>query len=88
MNPFNQLKALVRKNLILMKRSCCSTVCEILFPMILMVLLILVRRAVKIDEITYEPAKEDIYYRNYSSAVLNPNTNEAAWNELRVRPPL
>jgi hypothetical protein len=88
MNPFNQLRALMRKNLILMKRSCCSTICEIIFPMILMILLVLVRRAVTIDEITYDPNQEDVYYRNYSTAIINPNNNSTTWDGLRIRTPL
>jgi hypothetical protein len=56
--------------------------------MILMILLVLVRRAVTIDEITYDPAQDDVYYRNYSTAVINPNNNSTTWEGLRVRTPL
>lgn len=47
-----QLRALLNKNLIMMKRNICVTICELLFPLILMILLVLVRRAFKINEET------------------------------------
>jgi hypothetical protein len=52
-----------------------------------MILLVLVRKAVAIDEIIYDPLKEDIYYQNYSSAFVSP-TSDKTWNELQIRAPL
>jgi len=89
MNSCGQLKALLKKNLILMKRSCCATTCEIIFPMILMILLVLIRRAVKIEEVTIDPKVEDKYFFNYSSSIINPNQNNStSWNSLRIINPL
>lgn len=88
MNPFGQFRALMRKNYILMKRSCCATTCEILFPMLLMILLVLVRRAVSIDEYTYDVTKEELYYKNYSSAFVSNPSNSTEWNSLQIRKPL
>ncbi len=45
-----QLRALLNKNLIMMKRNVCVTICELLYPLILMILVVLVRRAFKINE--------------------------------------
>jgi hypothetical protein len=89
MNSCGQLKALLKKNLILMKRSCCATTCEIIFPMILMILLAMIRRAVKIEEVSIDPKVEDQFFYNYSSSIINPiQGNSTSWNSLRVRNPL
>ena len=89
-----QLGALMKKNLILMKRSCCTTCCEILFPIILMVLLVLVRRAIKVDSYLQPTDMNDFVEKN-SSAYLDPETllkmkaqNQTRWNGLTVRQPL
>ena len=45
-----QLRALLNKNLIMIKRNKCVTCCELFYPIILMILVVLVRRAFKITE--------------------------------------
>jgi ATP-binding cassette subfamily A (ABC1) protein 3 len=86
-----QLGALMKKNWILMKRSCCTTCCEILFPIILMILMVLVRRAIKVE--TYiEPTDMDSFLQSNSTALLDPSTlmdmqgqNKSNWNGLTIR---
>jgi hypothetical protein len=89
-----QLGALMKKNWILMKRSCCTTCCEILFPIILMILMVLVRRAIKVEEYL-QPTDLNSFYQTNSSALLDPSTllvmkdqNITKWNGLTIRPPL
>lgn len=43
MSSFDQLRALMTKNFILMRRNLCTSLCEVLFPIILMLLLALLR---------------------------------------------
>lgn len=66
-----QLGALMKKNLILMKRSCCATSCEIVFPIILMLLLVAVRRAIAVIEYN-EPVVSTSYLRDNSTAIISP----------------
>jgi hypothetical protein len=91
-----QLGALMKKNLILMKRNCCTTICEIFFPIILMLLLVGVRKAIKLNEFA-EPTDIDLFISQNSSAIISPSTmaqlpksstNTTSWNGLRVRNPL
>ena len=85
-----QLKALMRKNLILMKRSCCATCCECLFPIILMILLVMVRRAIKLTEFDYT-VTDEVYFQLNSTAVITPAEmieNKSGWNGLTLRPVL
>lgn len=87
MNPRWQLKALMKANLIRMKRSCCATVCEIVFPMILMLLLVAVRRAIAPDDYVYNMS-DDSYFASNSSALIPLEANQTKWNNLTVRQPL
>lgn len=87
MNPGWQLKALMKKNLILMRRSCCATCCEIIFPMILMILLVAIRRAVSVDDYIYN-ITDDSYFATNSTALIPLSSNVTKWNGLTVRKPL
>ena len=49
-----QFNALVRKNLITMKRNCCQTFAEILFPILLMVLIVGVRKGFSIKKYYFD----------------------------------
>ena len=60
-----QLGALMKKNLILMKRGYISTLCEIFFPIILMILLVSLRKTIHIIDYN-EPINDEDY----------PNDNE------------
>jgi hypothetical protein len=95
MSKSSQLGALMTKNLIMMKRNGCATCCEIVFPMILMILLVLVRRAIK-QEVYPEPVDDQLFLKTNSSALINPelmvnlykNSSESTWNGLTIRRPL
>ena len=50
MTATDKLQALITKNFILMKRNCCATVCEIFFPIMLMILLALVKSIFKVND--------------------------------------
>ncbi len=88
-----QLGALMKKNLILMKRSCCATTCEIVFPIILMILLVMVRRAIKIEEFG-EPLIDSTFLNSNSTALINPGDINAEpgkqqhWYGMPIRDPL
>jgi hypothetical protein len=93
MSKLWQLSALMRKNLILMKRSCCATICEILFPIILMLLLVMVRKAFKVVDYPLSSVSDADYITTNSTALItteeiaaNPLT--ATWNGLTIRDPL
>ena len=89
-----QLGALMKKNWILMKRSCCTTCCEIFFPIFLMIMLVLVRRAVK-NETYLEPTEMTPFYQTNSSAIIDPSMmlsfktdSKSDWNGFSLRDPL
>ena len=71
MSSLWQLKALMNKNLIIMKRNLCATLCELLFPIILMILLVLVRKLIKVETNEFNDTDID-YLRNKSSFFLSP----------------
>jgi hypothetical protein len=94
-----QLGALMRKNLILMKRSCFATCCEIIFPIILMILLVVIRRLVKI-ETWIEPVDDTDFMNTNSTAVVdlpeyqkifknykNGSQSDLSWNGLQLSRP-
>ncbi len=81
-----QLGALMRKNYILMKRSICASLCEILFPITLMLLLVLVRKSIEIQ--TYPEPTDGLNFLNTnSSAYIDPSSMLSAktWNGLTIR---
>ena len=89
-----QLGALMKKNWILMRRSCCTTCCELLFPIFLMIMLVLVRRAIKVDSYV-QPTDINEFVAKNSSAFLDPVTllkmraqNQTTWNGLTLRQPM
>ncbi len=84
-----QLGALMKKNFILMKRSCCATVCEIFFPIILMILLVLVRRAIKIEEYNV-PIVDENYLKTNSTLLISIDEfyNNPQWDSFTFRDPL
>jgi len=74
-----QLKALLNKNLIMMKRNKCVTCCELIFPLILMILIILVRRAFRIKDEIINFSDVD-FITNNSTAYLNLE------NKIQINP--
>jgi hypothetical protein len=87
MTSCGQLKALMKKNLIYAKRNWCSTCCEIVFPMILMILIGFIRRAVAVEEIVLDKSQEEEFFIANSTAVAAPMT-DTKWNGLTIRDPL
>ena len=79
----SQLKALMKKNLILMKRNLIATACEILFPIILMVLLALVRSLFKVtDSIITIP--DDEYIKDNTALYVSNASNNLSKYGIKV----
>ena len=78
-----QLKALLKKNIILMKRNCVTTFCEIFFPMILMALLAVTKILFPLVEKTNIMTPSEFVFSN-STAVLQ-NTQTTNFYGLNVR---
>ena len=81
-----QFNGLVRKNLLTMRRNVCQTFAEILFPILLMILIVGVRKGFKIK--TYEfTTKEGTIdnYINYKS-VANIDSNTILSNSITPSP--
>jgi hypothetical protein len=81
-----QLRALLKKNFILMKRNKCATCCEIFFTIILMIFIVMIRRAVKPEEITLDQSQDEIFFKNYSRP-LTENYSQN-WNGMQGSNPL
>ena len=60
----DHLQALMTKNFILMKRNWCATLCEILFPIILMILLALFKSLYKQTDITLSQSDYEFLMSN------------------------
>jgi hypothetical protein len=96
MSQIWQLKALMKKNFILMKRSCCASICEIFFPVFLMLMISLIRRSIKKEELFLNETDEE-FLRTNSSALVNfkemknmqiSQNNNFLWKGLSFRYPL
>ena len=71
MTKFSHLNALIQKNAKIMKRKCSNTLCEIFFPIILMLLVVLLRKAFKIDEYYYSQTNDNDFIVLNSSAMTS-----------------
>ena len=71
MTKFSHLNALIQKNAKIMKRKCSNTLCEIFFPIILMLLVVLLRKAFKIDEYYYSQTNDNDFIVSNSSAMTS-----------------
>lgn len=81
-----QLSALMKKNFILMKRNWCTSCCEIFFPIILMMLLVLVRKAFKIEDYTLDKISDEDYIKKNSTALITAQVgNVSDWNGMTIR---
>ena len=69
-----KLKSLLKKNLILMKRNFLSTLFEILFPIILMVVIIGLREAFPVEIYKFSEEEKDLttYIQNKSITTKTP----------------
>ena len=59
----SKLRALIKKNILVLKRNKGTTLCEILFPIILMVIMLIIRKAFVIDEFQFD--EEDKTIENF-----------------------
>ena len=95
----SKLQGLIKKNLLILKRNKLTTLCEILFPIILMLLLLEVRNAFLIDEYNYiedEQTTENFIKRrsvanvdlNNSDIILEENNSSFYWHNLSILPAL
>ena len=94
----SKLKALIKKNIIVLKRNKCTTLCEILYPIIIMVIILAVRKAFTIDDFEYEKEEKttENFIRKRSVAnvdINNPDINTTdnktfLWNGLSILPAL
>ena len=93
-NSCHKLKALIKKNLIVLKRNKIATFCEIFFPIIIILLLLYIRNSFDIDEYLYD--KEEIntdhfiWRRSIANVDIdNPDINgtlntSITWNGLNI----
>lgn len=61
-----QFSALLRKNLITMRRNLFSSLCQILFPIVLFFCIFLIRNAIKVEEFPVD-SSDPLFARYYSS---------------------
>ena len=94
---FWKLRALLKKNLILMKRNFLSTLFEIFFPIILMVVIICLRKAFPVETFKFQEQEEstekyilDKSITSKSNVLANPNfdLNSKSWLGMSMIPPL
>jgi hypothetical protein len=68
---FRKLHALMRKNLILMRRNILSTLFEIFFPIILFCLIIILRKAFPIANLSFEEFDHNITYFMENKSIIS-----------------
>lgn len=86
-----QIKALLRKNVIIMKRSPCLTFCEIFFPIVLMILLVLVKNLVDYEHFSITSSNEQFIQTNssyYPSNLADYLNENKTINGMRILNPL
>ena len=94
----SKLKALIKKNLLVLKRNKLTTSCEIFFPILLMIIMLAIRKAFTIDEFEYDEEEKTIENFIKQKSVANVDiTNEDittldnrtfSWNGLSILPAL
>ena len=94
----SKLRALIKKNLLVLKRNIATTLCEILFPILLMVIMLVIRKAFTIKKYDYE--EQEITTENFIKQksvanvdLTNPDINIVdnltyLWNGLSILPTL
>ena len=94
----SKLKALIKKNILVLKRNKGTTLCEILFPIGLMLILLILRKAFKIEKYDFDVEEQNtenfIRRRSVANVDLdNPNITALdnrtfLWNGLTILPAL
>ena len=86
-----KLNALIKKNLLEMKRNIFSTLCEILFPIILMLLLYWLKTAFDISTYEFDNVEgtlENFIKTKSISNIDNINPIDLSWNGMSILPAL
>ena len=87
-----KLKALIKKNILEMKRNIFSTFCEIFFPIILMSLVLLLKSAFKVEKKTFELEEGNNYNFMKKHSIVNINFSSKKydinepWNGMSFYP--
>ena len=91
-----KLRALLKKNLILMKRNIISTIFEIFFPIIIVIVIVALKQAFSVDTHYFDETEGDtekfikdksMSSFNYLYAGSDYDMIESSWNGLSVIPP-
>ena len=79
-----KLKALIKKNFLEMKRNLFSTFCEVFFPIILMLLILLLKSAFKVEKKIFNKEEGNNYnfMKNHSIVNINFSSDDYDPNEL------
>ena len=72
MGSCSHLSALLKKNLILIKRKPISSICEIIFPFVLLAIVIALRSAFEIEQYYYGNTSDTEYIQTNSTALFTP----------------
>ena len=77
-----QLRALLVKSLLILKRNKCSTIAELIFPIFLMLILVLVRQAFQVEDKLFldEEKSDDNFFTNHSSYYVDSSRISAVDN--------
>ena len=65
-----EIKNLIKKNLLILKRNTCSTIFEILFPILLILLCFALRQAFKLKTFELEKEEETIEHYIQNKSVI------------------
>ena len=89
-----KLRALMQKNLNIMKRNVCGTIAEVFFPIILMILVLVIRKAFKVknhyfdeeegDDPTFT-LKRSLAFIDFSEGTFEKNETDADGNVLSYK---
>ena len=86
-----KLRALLKKNLILMKRNFISTLFEIFFPSIIIIVILILRKAFSVDTHNFsEEGDIETFIKDKSMSSVNYNNYDFTsfeWNGLSLLPP-
>ena len=93
-----KLKALIKKNLLVLRRNKGTTLCEIIFPILLMIIVYEIRKAFDINEYDYDKNEVNttnfINHRSFANVdFYNPDINTTdntsfTWHKLKILPAL
>ena len=92
---FRKLRSILKKNIIIMKRNIFSTLLEVFFPIIIMILLVLLRKAFDIEFHKFEDEKSIKEYLNNKGFTTITDSNEIKnnldknlnWQNIKFVPP-